>query len=191
MAAGVVCPGDVLCAAADAAAGPGTHVAGPNICASFIGTLRQAPADPASKLQKPVVEVVRRGLQQGTPKPGDVVTARVTRINPRLASLDILCVGDLPLDTTFTGVIRVQDVRLTEIDKVEIHNCFRPGDIVKAEVLSLGDQRSYYLGTAKNELGVAYAKHPASGTPMVPVSWQEMRCPKTRAVEKRKVAKLA
>ena len=31
---------------------------------------------------------------------------QVTRINPRLASLDILCVGDLPLDTTFTGVIR-------------------------------------------------------------------------------------
>ena len=31
------------------------------------------------------------------------------------------------------------------------------------QVLSLGDQRSYYLGTAKNELGVVYARHPASG----------------------------
>ena len=31
------------------------------------------------------------------------------------------------------------------------------------QVLSLGDQRSYYLGTAKNELGVVYAKHPISG----------------------------
>ena len=29
---------------------------------------------------------------------------------------------------------RVQDVRLTEIDKVELHCCFRPGDLVKAEV---------------------------------------------------------
>ncbi len=29
---------------------------------------------------------------------------------------------------------RAQDVRLTEIDKVEIAGCFRPGDIVKAEV---------------------------------------------------------
>ena len=33
-------------------------------------------------------------------------TPQVTRINPRLASLDILCIGDLPLDTVFTGVIR-------------------------------------------------------------------------------------
>lgn len=32
-------------------------------------------------------------------------------------------------------------------------------------MLSLGDQRSYYLGTAKNELGVVYAKHPISGEP--------------------------
>ena len=30
-------------------------------------------------------------------------------------------------------------------------------------MLSLGDQRSYFLGTAKNELGVVYAKHPISG----------------------------
>lgn len=32
---------------------------------------------------------------------------------------------------------------------------------------------------------------PLAGAPMVPVSWQEMECPKTRAVEKRKVAKLS
>lgn len=28
-----------------------------------------------------------------------------------------------------------------------------------------------------------------TGVPMVPVSWQEMQCPQTKAVEKRKVAK--
>ena len=123
-------------------------------------------------------------------------------------------------------------MRLTEIDKIEIAGCFRPGDIVKAEVgaqatvslrarrpphlpsmmfiihcklfafeiknfrahqlpractatnastsylplipfakihalppqvLSLGDSRSYFLGTARNELGVVYAKHASSG----------------------------
>ena len=53
--------------------------------------------------------------------------------------------------------IRTQDVRATEIDKVEIYKCFRPGDIVKAEVISLGDSRSYILSTAKNEYGVIYA----------------------------------
>ena len=33
--------------------------------------------------------------------------------------------------------------------------------------------------------------HPsAAGHPMVPLSWQEMQCPQTKAVEKRKVAKV-
>jgi len=48
-------------------------------------------------------------------------------------------------------------VRSTEIDKVEIYKCFRPGDIVKAEFISLGDSRSYFLSTSKNEYGVLYA----------------------------------
>lgn len=30
----------------------------------------------------------------------------------------------------------------------------------------------------------------AAGVPMVPLSWQEMQCPTTKAVENRKVAKL-
>ena len=38
-----------------------------------------------------------------------------------------------------------------------------PSSTAIPQVLSLGDQRSYYLGTAKNELGVVYAKHPVSG----------------------------
>lgn len=43
--------------------------------------------------------------------------------------------------------------------------------------------------TARNELGVVYARSPV-GAPMVPISWQEMQCPRTKAVEQRKVAKV-
>ncbi len=42
--------------------------------------------------------------------------------------------------------------------QVIMYDCFRPGDIVRAEVLSLGDVRSYFLTTAKNELGVVFAR---------------------------------
>ena len=59
---------------------------------------------------------------------------------------------------------------------------------VAAEQISLGDARSYYLSTAKNEHGVVYAQSVA-GVPMTPISWNQMLCPKTRAVEYRKVAK--
>ena len=42
--------------------------------------------------------------------------------------------------------------------QVDILACFRPGDIVRAEILSAGDARSFYLTTAKPELGVIFAK---------------------------------
>lgn len=72
------------------------------------------------------------------------------------------------------------------------HNCLphsRPGDVVRAEVLGLGDLRSYILGTARNDLGVVFAKSASSGLPMVPTSWTEMQCPQTAMVEKRKLAR--
>jgi hypothetical protein len=43
----------------------------------------------------------------------------------------------LPYGEEFTGVIRVQDVRATEKDKVKIGDCFRGGDVVKGVVVRL------------------------------------------------------
>ncbi|PNI82148.1 EXOSC1 isoform 2, partial [Pan troglodytes] len=74
--------------------------------------------------------------------------------------------------------------------KVEIYKSFRPGDIVLAKVISLGDaQSNYLLTTAENELGVVVA-HSESGIQMVPISWCEMQCPKTHTKEFRKVARV-
>ena len=56
-------------------------------------------------------------------------------------------------------------------------------------MVSLGDARSYYLSTAKVDLGVVFARSATSGTPMMPISWKEMQCPVTKAKELRKVAK--
>lgn len=64
-----------------------------------------------------------------------IITGRVTKVNPRFASVAILCVGNTTLKEEFKGIIRLQEVRSAEIDKVEMYKCFRPGDIVKAEVV--------------------------------------------------------
>ncbi|CAK9153444.1 unnamed protein product, partial [Ilex paraguariensis] len=85
----------------------------------------------------------------------------VTKVMARMASADIMCVGPKSVREKFTGIIRQQDVRATEIDKVDMHASFRPGDTVRALVLSLGDARAYYLSTAKNELGVVSAESAA------------------------------
>ncbi|PWN46936.1 hypothetical protein IE53DRAFT_293056, partial [Violaceomyces palustris] len=156
------------------------------------------------------------------PRPDSVVIARVTRVTPRQAHLSILIVDGQPCGsssqstggaanhaagegegTDFQGIVRSQDVRNTEKDKVRMADCFRPGDIVRATVISLGDARSYYLSTASNHLGVIYATSSSSssananagpgwdsvGEPMKPISWIEMIDPSNGRIEKRKCAK--
>ncbi|THU91728.1 hypothetical protein K435DRAFT_829800 [Dendrothele bispora CBS 962.96] len=124
------------------------------------------------------------------PAPNSVVLGTVTRLSPIQALLSVSVVDGIPLPPgeEFTGVIRSQDVRATEKDKVKIGDCFRGGDVVRGVVISLGDARSYFVTTARNDLGVIFATSEAGHT-MEPVSWQEMRCPKTGSIEKRKCAK--
>jgi exosome complex RNA-binding protein Csl4 len=191
--AAVVCPGDRLRHSSEVVAGRGTYVRDSDgaVCAALSGAAVVTPAQPGAADGRPVVEVLRGSGAAALPQPGATVLARVTRVTPRLASCDILCVGGAATEAPFSGIIRQQDVRATEVDKVALHDCFRPGDVVRAAVLSLGDARSYYLTTARNELGVVHARSAAAGEPLTPLSWQEMVCPKTQTVEKRKVARVA
>lgn len=63
------------------------------------------------------------------------------------------------------------------------------GDVVRAVVISLGDERAYYCSTARNELGVVLAWSEGTGEAMVPVSWREFEDLGTGRREGRKVAK--
>ncbi|PKU65740.1 hypothetical protein MA16_Dca018530 [Dendrobium catenatum] len=161
----IATPGEILGDSSQFIAGKGTYLApnGRNIHASLTGQRRLVPPPPDSAEKRLTVEVVGHKTRGAVPEPGVVVIARVTRVMARMASADIMCVESKAVKEKFTGIIRQQDVRATEIDKVDMYQSFRPGDIVKAEVLSLGDARAYYLSTAKNELGVVSAQSIAGG----------------------------
>ncbi|KAF4623629.1 hypothetical protein D9613_001909 [Agrocybe pediades] len=77
-------------------------------------------------------------VQPHTPVPGSVVIGSVTRLSPLQALISITVVDDVPLPAgeEFTGVIRTQDVRATEKDRVKIGDCFRGGDVVRTQVVS-------------------------------------------------------
>lgn len=53
-----------------------------------------------------------------------------------MLSISVVDGVPLPPGEEFTGVIRVQDVRATEKDKVKIADCFRGGDVVRGLVVS-------------------------------------------------------
>jgi exosome complex component CSL4 len=217
---GIVVPGQRVGHAEDYASGEGTYVRGSHIYASVLGLRRllspaeaqqwhegaaaaalvstEEPTQSSREHDARSVVVVEkaggRGLGGGgggwVPRAGDVVTGVVVRVTPRVAAVNIACVGRRALPETFSGIVRSQDVRATSTEQVELYKAFRPGDVVRAEVLSLGDARSYFLSTGRNDLGVVSATHSVSGAAMVPLSWNLMMCPKTNMTEPRKVAKL-
>jgi len=122
------------------------------------------------------------------PRVQSVILARITRLQPRQANVAILVVDDNVCADAFQGVVRREDVRGWEVDKVVLGDCFRVGDVIRAVVISLGDQSSYFLSTARNELGVLLATS-EGGNQMVPISWKEFRDLETGKKEGRKVAK--
>ncbi|KAJ8454475.1 hypothetical protein ONZ45_g19292 [Pleurotus djamor] len=71
------------------------------------------------------------------PAPNSIVLGSVTRLSPLQALISISVVDGVPLPAgeEFTGVIRTQDVRATEKDRVKVSDCFRGGDVVKGLVV--------------------------------------------------------
>ena len=120
------------------------------------------------------------------PTVGAVVTAKVIKTNVRTVNLEIAPTP--PLTESFSGLLRTSDVRSSDIDSIELHRCFRPGDIVRARVLSLGDQRAYYLTTAEEDLGVIKARSGRTGRVLVPLDCGTVGCAETGEKEVRKAA---
>ncbi|XP_069467680.1 exosome complex component CSL4 [Ambystoma mexicanum] len=179
-------PGERLCNLEDFSPGSGTYSRHGYIYASLSGCVVKK----SDNGMLPSVSVVRDAQSQLLPDVGATVTCKVCSINSRFAKVQILYIGSTPLKNTFRGTIRKEDIRATEKDKVEVYKCFRPGDIVLAKVISLGDaQSNYLLTTSENELGVVVA-HSEAGVQMVPISWCEMQCPRTHIKEFRKVARV-
>ncbi|CAN2390695.1 rRNA processing, partial [Pristimantis euphronides] len=181
------CPlGERLCSLEDCTPGHGTYCKHGYIFSSLSGYVVKKTDNGL----KPLMSVVRDTSSHLLPDVGSVVTCKVTSINPRFAKVQIMYIGTTALKNIFRGTIRKEDIRATEKDKVEVYKSFRPGDIVIAKVISLGDaQSNYLLTTAENELGVVVARSEA-GLTMVPISWCEMQCPKTHMKEPRKVARV-
>lgn len=170
----IVTPGTFL--ATGESCGAGTYKKDSSIYSSLVGI---KDFDTSGSV------MVKRGKDTPIPQIGSVVIGRVTKISVSQANIEILVVDTHPLKRSFKGIIRKQDVRVIDVDRVRMQECFHPGDIVRAQVVSLGDAQAYQLTTAQNEYGVIFAKSLA-GHSMVPVSWKEMQCPVTKCIELRK-----
>jgi exosome complex component CSL4 len=209
----LVIPGESLSTTPSHSPGPGTHITNTQqIHASIFG--QPTTVKTTDKSLKPILTVQRptpHNRPDGAPllpTIGTPIYGRVTRLTRTHAhiSIQVLCPSakDTPptvAPSPFRGLLRTQDVRATEKDKIVLSQCFRVGDIVRAVVISLGDQGGYYLSTAGNEYGVVVAWSDivdgyagdggkGGGNGCVPVGWDEVRDEVTGVREGRKVARV-
>lgn len=196
----VVVPGDRICRLTSVSnsdsseqirciPGPGTYAKGGEIWASLVGSLY------TSSIGKDVLIAVRSKQQLASDtvvRVSQIVLARVQRLATQQVMVDIVAT---PHGRVFhaEGCIRKADVRAGVQTSLEhtgsvLLDSFRPGDWVVARVLSLGDARRYFLGTAEPSLGVVYALS-RDGHPMVPISHREMECSVSNTRELRKTAR--
>ncbi|XP_022214699.2 exosome complex component CSL4 [Drosophila obscura] len=186
----IVClPGERLCRVEDSVVlGIGTYEQNGYVYASKSGVVNIEESGENCQ----VVSVHKPGFHLTIPATGDVVTARVLVTTPKFAKCAIFCVRNVLLESSYRGLLRKEDVRETEKDRVDIYKSFKPGDVILARVINQMEQ-SFLLTTAETELGVvvAYASDARkTRVPMVPVGWSEMQCPLTTIKEPRKVAKV-
>jgi exosome complex component CSL4 len=180
-------PGQALGASNKLAAGPGTFHAADSVTASILGMPSSKKNTTAPKSSK-ILTIPPSSRSPRLPEINSPVYARITRIERHQARCEITVVSDTVAPQPLRALLRRQDVRATEKDKVVMVDCFHVGDIIRANVIGLGDQTGYYLGTAGNEYGVVMAWSEA-GNGCVPISWCEVRDAETGLKEARKVAK--
>uniref|UniRef100_A0A336L1L9 CSON001711 protein n=1 Tax=Culicoides sonorensis TaxID=179676 RepID=A0A336L1L9_CULSO len=179
-------PGQRICPLTDETiSGEGTYERAGYIYSNLAGILKFRKSDKLT-----YIDVISPKNKTILPIPGDVVTCRIQVINQRFAKCLIIGIGDVVLNRHLRGILRKEDVRAIDKDRVEIYKCFRPGDIILAKVMPQTEIHTYQLTTAENELGVVVAIARGQDVPMVPIGWTEMQCPITLVKEPRKVAKL-
>ncbi|KAG8336219.1 exosome complex component CSL4-like [Homalodisca vitripennis] len=178
-------PGQRLCLADSThSVGSGTYERQGYIYSSQTGVVHVIKQEKGN-----IIEVRSINDQSIVPAPGNIVTAKVMVVNQRFAKCLITCIGDTVLTRPYRGILRKEDVRSFEKDRVEMYKCYRPGDIILARILPISEMHTYQLTTAENELGVVIA-YSEAGVALIPISWTCMQCPKTYNKEERKVAKV-
>lgn len=112
----VAMPGDIIASESEVVAGAGTRVADGQVLSTILGAVVERTT---TEGRRHVCVVSQRTARTTVvPAVGDIVVCRVTRINPRIANLEIVAVRGTAVAHPFSGIIRKVDVREFEVDKV-------------------------------------------------------------------------
>jgi len=172
-----VVPGDCLGVIEEFTSGPGTYVEGGTIHSKVTG---RTLLDMLNK-QVSVYPIVQTA---SVPQVGNIVTGLVLEVRNKNAVLRIFQIGDKMLSGFFKGMLHISGVSHGYVDNM--FNVCKAGDIMRAKVIST-ENRSFFLSTADNDLGVIYALCSTCGHALQPGN-RGMGCSKCGNIESRKTS---
>jgi exosome complex component CSL4 len=125
------------------------------VYASLCGVVQVSTAKDGQQRTVTVIHNTK-DIKDRLPTIDSIVTCRVLFVNNLQAKCQINCVNEHLLNLPFKAILRKEDVRAEDRDRVEMHNSFRPRDIILARVFGMSDT-GYLLSTAEDSLGVVLA----------------------------------
>jgi exosome complex RNA-binding protein Csl4 len=123
-----------------------------------------------------------------TPKIDDIVYFQVKRIMKTIVTGDILVLNGNILSQKLNANLKYENIK-SDYQDFDIFDCFSPGDILLAKVISNESSNSIYLSTEDKSHGVVFGRSEVTNNLMMPISFDKMMCMDTLREEKRKVAK--
>lgn len=172
-----VVPGDRLGVIEEFTSGPGTYVEDGIIHSKITGcTLLDMLNKQVSVY--PLIEIAT------VPQVGNVVSGIVSDVKNKNAVLTIYQVGDKPISGFFKGMLHISGVSHGYVDNM--FNVCKSGDIMKAKVISTAN-RSFFLSTADNDLGVTHSLCSLCGGALEPTN-RGLGCTQCGNIERRKIS---
>ncbi len=120
-------------------------------------------------------------------KLGDVVLAKVRKLNEASAKVEILAINDKPVGHHFEGIIKRENMRKVNIDNIRVDEMCCPHDVVVCRVKSMNESKNILLTIEDDELGVVLSKSENFNI-LVPISRERMQSPVSKKVYPKKVA---
>jgi exosome complex component CSL4 len=172
-----VIPGDCLGVIEEFTSGPGTYVESGTIHSKITGcTLLDMLNRQVSVY--PLVQTVN------IPQVGDIISGLILDVRSKNATLRIFQVGYKMLSGFFNGILHISGVSHDYVDNM--FNVCKPGDIMRAKVIST-ENRSFFLSTTDKNLGVIYSLCSRCGHVLKPEN-RGMKCSKCGNLERRKMS---
>ncbi len=129
----IATPGRLLGTAAEYRAGTGVYEEKGKLYAGISGRVMVTAGESGAKS----VAIAPAGCDFCYPQIGEIVYGIVVDISKMDAKVEILARENEPLrhGQKYVGIIRCENIRDYEIDKIVVEECLVPGDVVKARIV--------------------------------------------------------